>query len=49
MTIKIYKNDNGSYEWVEGTYTKDDFDQARAADDAVTWLEQHAEIIPRPS
>lgn len=49
MTVQVYQNSDGSYEWVEGTYTIADVDAANQSGDSITWIQANAQVVPRPA
>ena len=47
-TLVVYAQPNGSYQWVDKTYTEADVQACAAATDSKAWIEQNATIKQPP-
>jgi hypothetical protein len=44
--VTLWQQPDGSYQWVNGTYTPDDIEAAQAASDFATWASTNANVTP---
>lgn len=48
MAVQVYAHPDGSYQWVEGTYSDSDIKAANASGNAADWVRANAQVVAPP-
>lgn len=49
MAVEVYAHPDGSYQWVDGTFTDADLQACKAAPNADQWIQQNATVLQPPT